>query len=84
MALPFALAASLGVVTLVEIVYRRATQPEAGALMRLFWIPMDTAKPWPWLAAGLVAAVGLYASARLWPRIRAAWAEADGEIHAGA
>jgi branched-chain amino acid transport system permease protein len=83
-ALPFAILASLGAVTLIEIVYRRATQPEAGALMKLFWIPMDTAKPWPWIGAAVVAAIGSFALARAWPRIAAAWAEAAEEVHAGA
>src|SRR5258708_7230989 len=45
------LAATLGAIVLIEIAYRRSTQPEAGALMKLFWIHMDTSKPWPWLGA---------------------------------
>jgi branched-chain amino acid transport system permease protein len=81
-ALPFALAATLGAVTLIEIVYRRSTQPDAGALMKLFWIPMDTARPWPWVAAALVLAAGAGALRALWPRVAAAWAEAGEEIHA--
>jgi branched-chain amino acid transport system permease protein len=83
-ALPFALIASLGVVTLIEIAYRRATQPEAGTSMRLFWIPMDTAKPWPWIVAAALAAAGSFALVRAWPRIAAAWAQAGEEMHARA
>jgi len=82
LALPFALAATLGAVTLIEIVYRRSTQPDAGALMKLFWIPMDTARPWPWIAAALVLAAGAAALRALWPRVAAAWALAGEEIHA--
>jgi branched-chain amino acid transport system permease protein len=82
--LPFAFLASLGLVTLIEIVYRRSTQPEAGALMRLFWIPMDTARPWPWLAAASVVALGLYASMKAWPRVQGAWAAAGEAAHARA
>ena len=82
LALPFALAATLGAVTLIEIVYRRSTQPDAGALMKLFWIPMDTARPWPWIAAALVLAAGTAALRALWPRVAAAWALAGEEIHA--
>jgi branched-chain amino acid transport system permease protein len=82
LALPFALAASLGAVTLIEIAYRRTTDPEAGPLMRLFWIPMDTAKPWPWLAAAAVTAAGAAAVLRIWPRVSAAWQLAGEEIHA--
>jgi branched-chain amino acid transport system permease protein len=80
-ALPFFVIASLGAVTLIEIAYRRATQPEAGALMRLFWIPMDTAKPWPWLGAAVLAVVGAAALTRAWPRVAAAWAQAGEELH---
>ncbi len=81
-ALPFALAATLGAVTLIEIVYRRSTQPDAGALMKLFWIPMDTARPWPWVAAALVLVAGAAALRALWPRVAEAWAAAGEEIHA--
>lgn len=84
LALPCALVASLGAVTLIEIAYRRATQPEAGTLMKLFWIPMDTAKPWPWIGAALLAGVGVFAFVRAWPRIAAAWARAGEELHARA
>ena len=83
-ALPFALAASIGAVTLIEIAYRRATQPEAGTLMKLFWIPMDTGKPWPWVGAALVACAGAFAVYRAWPRIAEAWAQAGEEMHARA
>jgi branched-chain amino acid transport system permease protein len=81
-ALPFALAASLGAVTLIEIAYRRSTQPDAGARMKLFWIPMDTARPWPWLGAAVALLVGAAVLRALWPRIAAAWAQAGEEIHA--
>lgn len=81
-AAPPALALSLGAVTLIEIVYRRSTQPDAGALMKLFWIPMDTGKPWPWLGAVLLTAAG-YALLRMaLPRVSAAWQRAGEEIHA--
>jgi hypothetical protein len=65
-------------------VYRRATQPEAGTQMKLFWIPMDTAKPWPWIGAALLLGVGAFALRRAWPRIAVAWAEAGEEMHARA
>jgi branched-chain amino acid transport system permease protein len=72
-ALPFALAALLGTITLIEMAYRRATQPEAGPRMRLFGVMLDTATPWPWLGAAVLAACGLYALRRLAPRIGAPW-----------
>ena len=81
-ALPFALLASLGAITLIEIAYRRSTQPEAGTLMKLFWIPMDTAKPWPWLVAAVLVAGGVAALLRMWPRVSAAWELAGEELHA--
>ncbi|HXZ48515.1 MAG TPA: branched-chain amino acid ABC transporter permease [Usitatibacter sp.] len=84
LALPFALATLAGAATLIEIAYRRSTQPEAGALMTLFWIPMDTAKPWPWIGAAGVLALGAAALARIRPRVAAAWERAAEEIHAHA
>ncbi len=80
-ALP-ALALTVGAVTLIEIVYRRSTQPEQGALMKLFWIPMDTARPWPWLGAAALAAAGCLLLRLAWPRVAAAWQRAGEEIHA--
>jgi hypothetical protein len=71
-------------VTLIEIAYRRATQPEAGTLMRLFWIPMDTGKPWPWIGAAALAGIGIFALLRAWPRVSDAWARAGEEMHARA
>ena len=53
---------------LIEIVYRRSTQPEAGALMKLFWIQLDTSKPWPWLAAAVLLAGGIALLRRALPR----------------
>ena len=80
-ALP-ALALAVGTVTLIEIVYRRSTQPEQGALMKLFWIPMDTATPWPWLGAVALASAGYLLLRLAWPRVDAAWQRAGEEIHA--
>jgi len=84
MAAPFALLAALGGVTLVEMAYRRATQPEAGPRMRLFGVPLDTETPWPWVGAALLAIAGVYAVRRIGPRIAAAWAAAGEESHAAA
>jgi len=84
LAAPFALLAALGVVTLVEMAYRRATQPEAGPRMRLFGVSLDTATPWPWVAAALLAIAGVYAVRRIGPRIAAAWSLAGEEAHVAA
>jgi branched-chain amino acid transport system permease protein len=84
LALPFALAALVGAATLIEIVYRRSTEPEAGALMRLFWIPMDTSRPWPWVLAAGVLLLGVLALLRTWPRVAAAWEPVGGQVRAHA
>ena len=73
LALPAAMLMLLGAVTLVEIAYRLSTQPEAGTRMRLFWIPMNAATPWPWLAAAAVTLAGFFLLRRATPRVRAAW-----------
>jgi branched-chain amino acid transport system permease protein len=72
-ALPPVLAMMLGAIVLLEMTYRRSTQPEAGARMRLFWIPMDTSTPWPWIGALLAALGGYLVLRRVWPRVAHAW-----------
>ena len=66
-----------GAVTLLEINYRRATQPEAGPRVTLFGLTMDTSTPWPWLAAGCLALFGFLALRRSWPLVAAAWLHVD-------
>ncbi len=72
-ALPPALGMMLGAIVLLEMAYRRSTQPEAGVRMKLFWIALDTSTPWPWIGASLVAIVGYLALRRAWPRVTHAW-----------
>ena len=74
-ALP-AVAAALGAVALIEIAYRRSTQPEAGAVLRLFGMSLDTSTPWPWLGAIAMAAIGGSLARLAWRRVDAAWADA--------
>jgi branched-chain amino acid transport system permease protein len=73
LALPAVLAMALGSIALLEIVYRRSTQPETGARMRLFGLALDTSTPWPWLGAALLVAAGYAALRVTWPRVTAAW-----------
>jgi branched-chain amino acid transport system permease protein len=72
-ALPAGLMMTVGAVTLLEIAYRLSTQPEAGTRMKLFWIPMNAATPWPWLGAAAVMVAGYLLLRRAAPRVRAAW-----------
>jgi len=65
-----------GAVTLLEINYRRATQPEAGPRVTLFGVSMDTSTPWPWLAATSLVIFGFLAFRRSWPLVTAAWQRA--------
>ena len=78
------LAVTLGCVTLIEMAYRRSTQPEAGPRMRLFWIGMDTSTPWPWIGSGLLVAAGWLAWRWVSPRVAAAWSAASEAANAGA
>ncbi len=71
--LPFVLAAAVGAILLIEIAYRRSTQPEAGAVMTLFWVSMDTSTPWPWLAAVALLVAGFAIARLLWHRVNDAW-----------
>ena len=79
LALPAAAVMILGAATLLEIAYRRSTQPEAGTRMKLFWIPMNAATPWPWLGAAVVALAGFFLLRRWTPRVAAAWSLASEE-----
>jgi hypothetical protein len=67
---------------LLEINYRRATQPDGGARMQLFGIDMDTATPWPWLAALVLFAAGAFFFRRSWPLVARAWQAANDEARA--
>jgi branched-chain amino acid transport system permease protein len=69
----------LGAIVLLEINYRLSTQPESGSSMKLFWVGIDTATPWPWLVAGVLAVGGFYAFRRTWPYVGAAWQRACDE-----
>ncbi|MGZ5662628.1 MAG: branched-chain amino acid ABC transporter permease, partial [Usitatibacter sp.] len=73
LALPGAALMILGAVTLMEIAYRLSTQPESGTRMKLFWIAMNAATPWPWLGAAGVAVAGFVLLRLALPRVRAAW-----------
>lgn len=77
-----ALIAAIGAIMLLEINYRRATQPDAGAQMRLFWVNMDTATPWPWLAALVLLAAGAFFFYRYRPSVAQAWQRATDEAQA--
>ena len=77
------LALLLGAVTLIEMAYRRSTQPEAGTRMKLFWVSMDTATPWPWLGAAFLVVAGYVAWRWISPRVAAAWSMASEEAGAG-
>ncbi len=68
-----------GAVTLLEINYRRATQPEAGPQVKLFGVTMDTSTPWPWLTASGLVIFGLLALRWSWPLVTAAWQHAGDE-----
>jgi hypothetical protein len=48
--------------------------------MTLFWMPMDTARPWPWIGAALALIGGAWVLMRLRPRVSAAWDRAEEEM----
>jgi len=74
-----AMIAAIGATALLEINYRRATQPDAGAHMRLFWLDLDTATVWPWLGALALLAAGAYLLHRCRPIVARAWQRATDE-----
>jgi len=73
LALPPLLAMAIGAIMLLEINYRRATQPESGPRMSLFWFEFDTSTPWPWLGAIALLGIGWWLLRLVMPRVAAAW-----------
>lgn len=72
----------IGAVLLIEMSYRLSTQPELGTRMRLLWIDMDAATPWPWIIALLLLAAGCVVFRRTWRTVAAAWDRASAEASA--
>jgi branched-chain amino acid transport system permease protein len=70
------LVAACGAILLLEMTYRRATQLEAGAKMRLFGVELDTSTPWPWLTAIALLAFGAFALRWSVRGVRDAWQRA--------
>ena len=68
------LAALAGLVLLVELTYQRKLEGAASAL-RLGPLALDVASPVPWLAAGVIVALGAAACVPAFRRARAAWHE---------
>jgi len=74
---PLALTAA-GAVLMIEMSYRLSTQPELGTRLRLLWIPLDAASPWPWIIATVALAGGLLLFRASWRLVGAAWDRAGG------
>ncbi len=68
-----------GAVLLIEMSYRVSTQPELGTRMRIVWITVDVASPWPWIAAIALLAGGFSVFRKTWPIVAAAWNHATEE-----
>jgi branched-chain amino acid transport system permease protein len=74
-----AIVMGIGAVLLIEMSYRLSTQPELGTTMRLFWVQIDAATPWAWIAATLLLVVGFQIFRRTWRYVAAAWTRAGDE-----
>jgi branched-chain amino acid transport system permease protein len=79
LALPPFLLMALGVILLVEINYRLSTRYEAASRLRFFGFDIDIARPWPWICAFLLAAIGYWLFRRAGPKVASAWARAEEE-----
>ena len=82
-ALAPALVMGAGAVALIEMSFRVSTQPELGTRMNVLGIPLDAAKPWPWIGGALLLVGGLAAFRATWPRVAAAWTRASEDAGAG-
>jgi branched-chain amino acid transport system permease protein len=70
----------VGFVMGVEMIYHMTLDGANGGAMTLMHLPLDTAKPAPWLLAGLLCALGLAGWRWLQPRYGAAWGDAQAAI----
>jgi branched-chain amino acid transport system permease protein len=70
------LAALAGTALLLEINYRLSTEPEAGPVLKLLGMNIDTSTPWPWLAGVALLLLGGLLARRLWRGVARAWDEA--------
>ena len=68
-----------GVVLAVEMSYRLSTQPELGTRMRILYVAVDAATPWPWIGALAAIVIGFLLFRRTWPIVANAWGEAHQE-----
>ena len=68
-----------GAILLIEMSYRLSTQPELGTRMRLLWVALDAATPWPWISAAVLVVVGFLAFRRTWRVVATAWDRAGDE-----
>jgi branched-chain amino acid transport system permease protein len=73
-----------GAILLIEMSYRLSTQPELGTRMRLLWVALDAATPWPWISAAMLVVAGFLAFRRTWRVVAAAWDRAGEEAKAAA
>jgi branched-chain amino acid transport system permease protein len=71
--------AMLGMVVVIEMSYRIATQPELGTTMRIAGLQVDAASVAPWLSAAVLIALGFVAFRATWRIVAAAWNRADEE-----
>jgi branched-chain amino acid transport system permease protein len=72
-------AMAVGMVLLVEMSYRLATQPELGSRMRVLWTDLDAASAWPWIIAVIALAGGFLLFRLSWRPIAVAWDRAAAE-----
>jgi branched-chain amino acid transport system permease protein len=72
-----AVAMAAGAILLIEMSYRLSTQPELGTRMRLLWVALDAATPWPWIGAAALLAAGFLTFRRTWRVVAAAWDRAN-------
>ena len=73
---------AVGAVLVIEMSYRVSTQPELGTRMRIVWISVEAASPWPWLASIALLAGGFLVLRKIWPSVAEAWNRATDEAGA--
>jgi branched-chain amino acid transport system permease protein len=78
LALVPALITLLGTSLVIEMAYRLMVKASSGSAMSFLGVPLDAARPLPWVAAAALTAGGFLAYRRTWPVVGNAWQAALG------
>lgn len=78
-----ALATLLGMSLVIEMTFRLTVKASDGSAMSFFHVPIDAAKPGPWLVAAILIFGGFWLFRRTWAVVANAWNDAMAAVARG-